>query len=244
MSDESGTVAERVEELRQRRYWYQSVPVDGVLTPSLSGWAESRFYNRGKWDNFIAPLLPRDASGLSLVELGCNAGLLLLFAAEHGFSRVTGVEGDDEWFRQARFVLDHYATRDPDTYGRIDLVHARIGPQGFGSNASCNIRSSAPELDPATLAGADFVIAANVLYWIEHNTALRFIDALAAMTRHCLVVSIEATSQMGGPCSASEVRAAFESSWTETAAVDRIEPSPDEPAARPMFSILFTSKRF
>jgi SAM-dependent methyltransferase len=235
-------VEEQIRELQEGRYWYQSVPIDGVVTPTFDGWAESRFYNRGKWDNFIAPLLPPDPVGLSLVELGCNAGLFLLFAAQGGFARVVGVEGDDDWFRQAEFVVGRFRRREPELYDRIELRHARIGPPGFGSNASCNIRSTAPELDLEDLGRCDVVVAANVLYWIERETSLRFIDELARAARQCLVVSVDVTSPLGGPSSSAEVREAFGGAWSESACVANIDVTDDDRVARPMFSILFTSK--
>jgi hypothetical protein len=231
-----------IRELQQRRYWYQSVPIDGIVTPSLDGWAESRFYNRGKWDNFIAPLLPPNPDDLSFVELGSNAGLFLLLAAENGFGRVVGIEGDDAWMEQGCFVVDHYRRRDPRTYGRIELVHARLGPSGFGSNASCLIRSTGPELDLSSLGRADLFLAANVLYWIEYSTALRFIDGLSASARQCIVVSVEVPSPLGGPATLEELRAAFGNAWVETACIESMPHVSDDPAARPMFSVLFTAK--
>jgi SAM-dependent methyltransferase len=58
--------------------------------------ADSKFWERGKWENYVVPHLPDDVSGMTYVDMGCNAGLFLQYAEEMGFERVVGVEINPE----------------------------------------------------------------------------------------------------------------------------------------------------
>jgi hypothetical protein len=229
----------KLRELEGRRQWYQLVEIDGVRSPVHETWVESRFYNRGKWDNFIAPLLPPGRG--TFAELGANAGLFLLYSADLGYERVIGIEGDDTWFAQARFVLDHYRARVPERYGRIEMHHARVGEAGRGANLSCNMRTTCAELDLDALPSMDVMLMANVLYWIDELACAQFIDGLAAKCRYALVVSVESWSFSGGPGTIADVRAEFSRQWIERGCVPGIDAAFD-PAARNMFSILFESR--
>ena len=232
-------IEEKLRELEGRRQWYQLVEIDGVRSPVHETWVESRFYNRGKWDNFIAPLLP-PARG-AFAELGANAGLFLLYAADRGYERVIGIEGDDTWFEQARFVIDHYRSRAPESYGRIEIHHARVGDPGRGANLSCNMRSTCGELDLDALPRLELMLMANVLYWIDELACAEFIDRLADKCRYALVVSVESWSLSGGPGTIADVREEFSSRWIERGCVPGLDAASD-PAARNMFSVLFEGR--
>jgi hypothetical protein len=56
--------------------------------------ANSKFWGKGKWDNFILPLLPKRCEDMTFVDMGCNAGLFLGFAENKGFKKVIGIELD------------------------------------------------------------------------------------------------------------------------------------------------------
>src|SRR5574343_485811 len=59
----------------------------------------SKFWNKGKWDNFVLPIIPKDLGDLkeqTFVDMGCNAGLFLKFASEMGFGRVIGVDSNEQ----------------------------------------------------------------------------------------------------------------------------------------------------
>lgn len=58
--------------------------------------ANSKFWGKGKWDNFILPLLPKKCEDMTFVDMGCNAGLFLGFAENKGFKKVIGIELDKE----------------------------------------------------------------------------------------------------------------------------------------------------
>jgi len=55
-----------------------------------------------KWEQ-LAQHLPEDLSGLSVLDIGCNAGFYALRLAARG-ARVLGVDVDDHYLRQARWA--------------------------------------------------------------------------------------------------------------------------------------------
>jgi len=72
---------------------YQHLPGQPMTSRDIKE-AKSKFWGRGKWDNFILPLLPEDCSDMTLIDMGSNAGLFLGYAKEKGFSKVIGIESD------------------------------------------------------------------------------------------------------------------------------------------------------
>jgi len=63
--------------------------------------ANSKFWGKGKWDNFILPLLPKRCEDMTFVDMGCNAGLFLGFAKKKGFQDVRGVDSNEEAIKKA-----------------------------------------------------------------------------------------------------------------------------------------------
>ena len=82
------------------RSWYQNV--DGVAAAVFKNpdRKESKFWNEGKWHNFIEPLLPEERG--TFIEIGCNAGLFLKLAMDVGFRDVIGIEASLQRIGQAR----------------------------------------------------------------------------------------------------------------------------------------------
>lgn len=239
---EKQDVSDMVTNLGDLRYWYQRIEVDGEVTPVFNKeMAETAFYNQGKWEYFIKPLIPFAPEGRIFVECGCNAGLFLLLAAEMGFSTVLGLEGDDGWYQQACFILEYYQGRQPEIYRRVSLAHSRIGKAGEGASKSCTIQSSCLARDWSSLPRADLTLLANVLYWIDRESAGRYIAELARSSDYCIVVSVNGSYPLGGPCSREEVCHAFKNDWEEVESVSPPQLEAGE-RGRDMFSILFRSR--
>src|SRR3990167_2741123 len=64
---------------------HQNIIIDGYDNGDTSTRRFSKFYNEGKWNNFIKPLLPK---GEVFVEFGSNAGLFLKLATELGYKAI------------------------------------------------------------------------------------------------------------------------------------------------------------
>ncbi len=59
-----------------------------------------------KWEQ-LAPHLPEDMSGLSVLDIGCNAGFYALRLAARG-ARVLGVDVDEHYLRQAHWARERF----------------------------------------------------------------------------------------------------------------------------------------
>jgi hypothetical protein len=128
--------------------------------------AGSPFWNEGKWDNFVAPFLPDNCSGMTLVDMGCNAGLFLKLAEDLGFDRVIGVDSNEAAVERGK------AWRDKNG-GSYRIIKARI--------ESCL----------EDLPMADYTVLANTHYYFTINDWLAYLDRLQYKTRYCIVVTAE-----------------------------------------------------
>jgi tRNA (mo5U34)-methyltransferase len=59
-----------------------------------------------KWEQ-IVPFLPHDMSGLSVLDIGCNAGFYSITLAQRG-ATVLGIDSDEHYLRQARWARDRF----------------------------------------------------------------------------------------------------------------------------------------
>lgn len=126
----------------------------------------SKFWNEGKWDNFVKPLLPENCKDMTFIEIGCNAGLFLRMASNHGFRDVIGYEKD------VAVVYEGIKYRNLNNFKYIifnlpiddDFIHGRI---------------------PI----ADVVLISNMHYYIDLNSWIKYIDWLKSKTAYCIIVS-------------------------------------------------------
>lgn len=83
--------------------WFQNIDLgDGIRT------APDHFlgdYPRFKYRGF-ADALPRDLSGKSVLDIGCNAGFYSVEMKRRGAARVLGIDSDERYLAQARLVRD------------------------------------------------------------------------------------------------------------------------------------------
>jgi tRNA (mo5U34)-methyltransferase len=59
-----------------------------------------------KWDQ-IGPVLPQDMSGLTVLDIGCNAGFYSIALARRG-ATVLGIDSDEHYLRQACWARDRF----------------------------------------------------------------------------------------------------------------------------------------
>jgi tRNA (mo5U34)-methyltransferase len=100
MTEAHFTHAELRKEIEALGPWFHNIDLDGVRT------APSHFlgdYPAIKWRRF-ADTIPDDLSGKSVLDIGCNAGFYSLEMKRRGAERVLGLDSDENYLRQARFV--------------------------------------------------------------------------------------------------------------------------------------------
>jgi tRNA (mo5U34)-methyltransferase len=95
----SHDIEQRVRSLGQ---WFHNLDLRGVKT------APDHFlgdYPNIKWQRF-EHALPRDLTGKSVLDIGCNAGFYSIEMKKRGAARVVGVDSDDIYLNQARFAAE------------------------------------------------------------------------------------------------------------------------------------------
>jgi len=200
---------------------HQNIVIDGVDCGDKKSRKNSIFCNEGKWNTFIAPLLPEDCSELTFVEMGCNAGLFLKMAKEKGFKKVVGVERDHE---AVTMGLKYKEASGLD----YEIIHA-----GLEEEERINFN-----LD--RLPVADVTVLSNFHYHIFTPVFLNYLNLIRRRTRYIIVVSALGRTGIHVPGTNIERIRKYFKLWKEVGSV----PIPDtegDPHPRKMFSVLFES---
>jgi tRNA (mo5U34)-methyltransferase len=82
--------------------WFHNIELAGIST------APNHFlgdYPRCKWESF-SRALPADLSGLTVLDIGCNAGFYAIEMKRRGAERVVGVDSDARYLAQARLATE------------------------------------------------------------------------------------------------------------------------------------------
>ena len=89
----------RIEELGP---WFHNLNLNGVQT------APGHFlgdYPAVKFASFRSAL-PEDMNGMTVLDIGCNAGFYSMEMKRRGAARVLGIDTDERYLRQARFAAE------------------------------------------------------------------------------------------------------------------------------------------
>jgi tRNA (mo5U34)-methyltransferase len=94
------------EEIRRRAEalgpWFHNLDLQGVRT------APDHFlgdYPAVKFQSF-AEAIPRDLTGKSVLDIGCNGGFYSIEMKRRGAARVVGIDSDEDYLAQARFAAE------------------------------------------------------------------------------------------------------------------------------------------
>ena len=82
--------------------WFHNIDLNGVKT------APDHFlgdYPSVKWKRF-ADAIPRNLTGLSVLDIGCNGGFYSIEMKRRGAERVLGIDFDEDYLAQARFAAE------------------------------------------------------------------------------------------------------------------------------------------
>jgi tRNA (mo5U34)-methyltransferase len=92
-------IARKVAELGP---WFHNLSLGGLQT------APDHFlgdYPSFKWRSF-AHAIPQDLTGLTVLDVGCNAGFYSIQMKQRGAKRVVGIDHDEDYLAQARFATE------------------------------------------------------------------------------------------------------------------------------------------
>ena len=94
---------EKIEKrVRELGSWFHNMNLRGVQT------APDHFlgdYPAVKWRSFENSV-PKDLTGKSVLDIGCNAGFYAMEMKRRGAIRVLGIDSDDDYLAQARFAAE------------------------------------------------------------------------------------------------------------------------------------------
>lgn len=82
--------------------WFHNLSLQGVQT------APDHFlgdYPAAKWQNFEHEI-PRDLTGMTVLDVGCNGGFYSIEMKLRGAKRVLGIDHDEQYLDQARFAAE------------------------------------------------------------------------------------------------------------------------------------------
>ena len=111
--------------------WYQPISfgygLETVAVTKSGARYTTSSLDRGiqKWKSFIEPNLPFDLAGKRILEVGCNAGLFLNEGVRQGAREAIGIEKDDRYYQQARFVARTFS-RLKDSYHPVRIFQGAM----------------------------------------------------------------------------------------------------------------------
>lgn len=156
------TREEILSELKRLAPWFHRIDLgNGLYSKTESVMGEPVDHPYGPWQT-IQKLLPRDLSGKTLLDVGCNAGFYAFEAKRRGAKRVLGVDGQRQHVRQGLFVrkvLD------------LDVEFRRLNVY---------------ELNARTVGQFDITLALGLLYHLKHP--LLALENLYQITKELLII--------------------------------------------------------
>jgi len=175
----------------------------------------SKFWNKGKWDNFVLPFLPKDCKEKTFVDIGCNVGVFLKLAEDKGFDRVVGVDSNKE------------AVRKNQAYRK-----------SVGGKWSISWRDMGDVID--RLPASDYIVMAMTHYYFPIDRWLEFLDKLHGKTSHCIIVTAKKSENRCKAGADTERIREYFKNWGE---IDNIPELPLEgdPFPRRQWSFCFKS---
>lgn len=178
----------------------------------------SRFWNTGKWDNYVAPFLPQDCSGMTFVDMGCNSGLFLSLAQHRGFYSVVGVDSDLDAVKKGWEWRD----KNGDTYKIINRRMEQV-------------------IDD--LPVADYTVLANAHYYFTINDWLDYMDKLQYKSRYVIIVTAEKhhVNRCWASAGLEDIRTYFKD-WEEVGFIDVMPDDGNDPSYRKLWGLCFKSK--
>lgn len=152
-------IRQRVDELAP---WFHCLDLgNGILTKDARAASEPVEHPRGTWEK-VKAAIPRDVSGKSVLDVGCNAGFYSIEMRRRGAGRVLAVDSQRDQVDQARFACEVLG---------LDIEVDRL---------------SVYDLDPVVYGQFDIVLALGLIYHCKH--LIQALERLFTVTRELLVL--------------------------------------------------------
>lgn len=94
-------LARRIKELGE---WFHNFELHGVRTAPHHFLGD---FPNIKWRH-LENVIPRDLSGATVLDIGCNGGFYSIQMKRRGAERVLGIDVDDRYLNQARFAAEQF----------------------------------------------------------------------------------------------------------------------------------------
>lgn len=133
-------------DIEKLRPWYQNVKFNDEVSVISS---HSRLSGEYAW-KYIKQLLPESLEGKRILDLGSNAGLFCVRAAQMGAKEVIGIEREPKHLRQCSFLKSYFG---------IDNVKF--------------INTNLENLPTMDIGKFDIILAIAVLYWVGRSGATK-----------------------------------------------------------------------
>jgi len=179
---------------------------------------KSKFWDGGKWDNFINPLLPEGCEDLPFLEIGSNSGMFLKKAEDKGFRHVFGVERQEDRIKTAEWYKE-------SVKGKFNVINQSM-------NAS---------FDWSQLPRLGVTLISNTHYYMGINDFAETINSLRNRTVYCIVVSADGRKISGRVGHSIEEVRLFFNDWTEVGVINNISTENDPSPREGMYGIVFKS---
>jgi len=138
---------------------------DGIKHKLADKQEGSVFWEKGKWDNYVLPLLPKNPKGLTYIDMGTNGGLFLHYAKDLGFKRAVGVD------------------INPDVVERGVKYRDRVG-------GDWEIFAARMEEAIDNLPMCDYMTFINSHYYLLIKEWLELVDKLRRKTRYVIITTV------------------------------------------------------
>lgn len=198
---------------------YQHIDIPGKeLSYEGGDRRNSKFWNEGKWNNFINPLIPEKSLDLPFLEIGSNSGLFLKMAEEKGFRHVYGVERQED--RQTT----------SDWYKESTNSKFKVIKESMDAN-----------FDWKKLPRMGVTLISNTHYYMPINDFAETVNSLRNRTAYCIIVSADGKTREGrANHDINSIRGYF-NDWEEVGVIENIGTDGDPSPREGMYAIIFKS---